>query len=581
MAKGKITEYDVGSFSPSAVGVPGEDRSGQIIASGLVNVGKALTERADTSDTLSAQVKFGDFQFNYQQTKFALQNQYRDEPEKFTAAMKLEADKLSDVMGKGMSGGSFAKFKSLTNSAVASDADNNLKWAFNRDNEIQVGKITTAKQNVALKGNLVSGPDGLAEIYNDFTELSKTSTKFITSEADTKLTEEYRKLAVKYAMNAQLLSRPYSLKIDLEGGAYKDLLTADDIQEYSTKAQTAVLNKTIDDQYRGVFMEAGKIQEFKTGLDDGSKSLVDLITEREAVYANRKRVDDLGRPIVSPGYINSLDAMIGAITQSRQRSYVGKQEREASKASFDRKWDEFFQVKKSDTEGPKPADLEKELELYTDLHNDYASGIIDKNDFDEKVALMNTKHKLQGRSVYGPMPMGQAMDQSGTKPGWFGLGKVNDIASIGYSMIKDHVEKSYPELPIEERRDLKTQMMAKYHQTIQSTPPTMMDGMKNEQDRTNFAHRAIFGAATEKGETVPGITTSSASYKGFRIGDTTVDRIGGVRIFNGKDSNGRPIWKLTAASEGKIHSYNNRNFLATGINPDTGEIMWEEVTNAQ
>jgi len=586
MAKGKITEYDVGSFSPSAVGVPGEDRSGQIIAAGIVNIGKALSERQDTSDTLSAQVKFGDFQFNYQQRKFDLQKQFINEPEKFVEAMKTEADKLSDATGKGMSGGSFNKFKMLTNSAIASDADNNLKWAFARDNEIQVGKITTAKQNVALKGNLVTGPDGLAEIYNDFTELSKTSTKFITSEADAEITKKHKDLAVKYAMNAQLLSKPYSLKIDLEGGAYKDLLTADEVQEYSTKAQTAILNKTIDDQYRNVYAEAGKIQEFKTGLDDGSKTITDLITEREAVYANRLKKDALDRPIVSPGYINSLDAMIGALTQSRQRSFVGKQERETAKLSFDKKWDEFFQIKKAEAKAPSPDDLGKELVILRDLHTNYADGLIDKNDFDEKVALMNTKHKLQGGSVFGPMPMGQAIEQAGTKQGWFGLGRTNDVASIGYSMVKDHVDKSYPELPVDERRDLKAQMMAKYHQTIQSTPSTIMDGMKNEQDRTNFAHRAIFGGTTEKGEAMSGIAQASASYrdpvnKEYRIGDTRVDKIGGVAIFNGKDSNGRPIWKLTVYSEGKLHTYNGRQLKAIGINPDTGEIMWEETKNAR
>ena len=128
MAKGKITQYDVGSFSPSAVGVPGPDKSGQIIAAGVESLGKSIAVHSDTSDTLAAMSKFGDFDFNYQQRKLDLQKAYQNNPEEYPAAAKDMATKLSDEQSKGLSGGVFLKYKGYVSKAVMQDAEGNAKW---------------------------------------------------------------------------------------------------------------------------------------------------------------------------------------------------------------------------------------------------------------------------------------------------------------------------------------------------------------------------------------------------------------------------------------------------------------------
>lgn len=585
MARGKIGEYEVTSFSPQAVGVPQQDRSGQIIAAGMESLGKALADRQTTSNNLSAQEKFGEFEFNYQQKKLDLQRAYADKPGEYPAAVKKMSDDLSDSMGKDMPGGVFAKFKQLTNNSSIQDMDGNAKWAFARDNEIQVGKIGAIKQNIALKAATVNSPEGLKGIFADFAAASLESTKFITAESDEKLTTAAKKLAITYALDAQLMSRPMGLKTDLEGGAYNGLIEQDIITSYAGKARNAIYNKAIDEQYRTLFKAEGKILDFQKGIDDGSVTIVDLIAEREAMNANRKKVDALGQPVVSPGYVRNLDSMIDALTQSRLRSYTGKQARESALTEFDRDWDKYLQVKATDMKPPDFKDLDKELEIYSKLRDQYSQGVIDKNDFDQKVAIMNTKYQLKKGSIAGAKPFDQAVDQAGMVAGFWGPRPGNDVVSLGYSMIKDTVDKTYPELSVDERRSLKAQMLAKFHQTVVATPAESLSEQKTEEDRKNFAHKLVFGGVTPEGGQTPGIAQTYSSYKApdgrvFKVGDTDTDPLGGVKTFAGRSrTTGKPVWFLPPAMKDKQVTYNGRKYKAVSIDTNTGAIKWELLNN--
>jgi len=83
----KITTRQVSSFSPQAVGVPGQDRSGQIIAQGAMDLGLALKERQGKVDGLAATAKFGDFELAYSEKKAELQQTYRDKPKEYAQAV--------------------------------------------------------------------------------------------------------------------------------------------------------------------------------------------------------------------------------------------------------------------------------------------------------------------------------------------------------------------------------------------------------------------------------------------------------------------------------------------------------------
>ena len=595
---GKIDQYEVGSFSPSAVGTPGQDKSGQILATGVEAISKALMVREDTSNTLSAMNKFGEFQLQHEQNKLKLQQQYQADPTEYATAVKTMSDKLSDDMSKGMPSGVFQKFKNLTTSATAQDADNNVKWAFARDNEIQIGKITSIKQNIALKASTATSAEGLANIIGrmdpvtggytggDFAAVSAEATKFITPEADKKLTDEHRKLAIEFNLDAQLMSRPLSLKADLEGGAYKGVINPDIIKSYSDKARNALINRAIDDQYRTLFLAQGKILDFKNGLDDGSKTIVDVIAEREAANANRGKKDINGDPVVSPGYIQNLDTLIAGATQSTLRTPKGKEANKAALDTFDRQWEGYLLGKKDAHETPSPKDLEKELEVFASLRQNYLSGAISKNQYDEKFNLMETRHKLDKKNIAGATPFNQAIDQAGVVESWWGMvhGPGKDVVSQGYQMIKDHVDKAYPELPETDRRDLKAQMLSQYHQAIKATPEDFLNAPKTDNERRAFAQRLVYGGVNAKGEQMPGIIRANSSFsdgvsaKRFQVGET-VPEMGVPRVYLGNDpSTGKPKFELAPGILNSIQTIRGHKIKITGLDSE-GHILKTDVKN--
>lgn len=584
MAKGKITQYDVGSFSPSAVGVPGQDRSGQIIGAGIESIGKALAAREDTSNTLSAMDKFGGFELQYAQQKMDLQAKYRENPAGYATAVKDMSDKLVDGMSKGMPGGVFAKFKNLTTNAVAQDMDNNVKWAFNRDNEIQVGKITSIKQNIALKASTVSSAEGLAGVLADFTAVSPEARKFITADADEKLTKTYADLAKKNAMYAQIYARPMGVYRDLEGGAYKGILTPEEISEYTGKARTALYNRAEDEQYRTMFMAQGKLLDMQDGIDSGSVTISDLVNEREAAYANKDKKDINGKPIISPDYIKGLDNLMDTVMYSRLRLPANKETQKEVLKKFDTDWDAYLQEKKTSGKGPSEEDISKELGMYASLSSLYRDGTITKADFDEKTSIMRTKLALRQGQIPKVKSFNEVVDQAGTVPNFWWRKPGNDVVSLGYQLIKDHVDKAYSESTNDERQNLKAQMLSQYHQNVQSTPEEMMKGLKTENERKNFAQRLIFGGVNTKGERTPGVAVANSSYydpstaRQYRPGDA-MTRFGASKIFKGMNPDtGRPIWEIDPSSIDKTITIGNRNFKVKGLRHN-GDFDLKEIKN--
>ena len=548
MARGKITTYEQGGFSRQAVGTPGVDRSGAIIGQGIESIGDALIKRQEASDNLTAMDRYGDFEFQNTQKKFELQRKYQNDPEKYVTAAKEESMKLADELSKGMSGGAARKFKELSIRSIAQDAEGNARWAFARDNEIQVGKITSIKQNIALKASAVSSPQDLMAIKADFEAVAPEAQKFISKEDDDKLTKTHWELAKKNAMNAQLMASPNKLKADLDGHAYDGILDPDEIKTYSDQARNAIMNRAIDDQYRTLFAAEDKTLNFVKGLDDGSVNIVDLISEREAVYANRKKAATPEAQAVTKAYLDNLDALIAGQTQSMSRTPFGKEKREAVLGEFTRKWDAYLTEKRDAQKRPDASDLSKELELFKSLQDAYQSGVIDRNDFYDKVAIMTTKKSLAKNDIGGAMPFEKAVNEAGAVSGWWLWKKGNDVISTGYRQIREQVDKQYPELLPDERTMLKAQMLSQYHQQVKDTPPEQLQSLSTDNQREAFARGILFGGTNSAGNLVPGIMQKMASLKTpektYHIGDVRKDDFGNDQVFSGKDPSGQPIWKF-------------------------------------
>jgi len=586
MAKGKITPYDPGNFSPSATGVPGEDRSGQILAQGINTIGVAIAKREDTTSTLEAMDQFGSFDLAYQQQKLDLQRQFKDDPAKYPTAVKELSQKLSDQFSQGMSGDAVKKFRQMTSSSLAQDAGNLAKWSFQRDNEIQVGRISSIKQNLAIKASTINSAEGLQSLKQDFIAASAEATKLIDKEADTKLTQTYWELAKKQAMAAQVFSRPMKVMRDLEGGAYDSILDADERLTWKGKARDAIYNRAEDDQFRTMFMAQGKLLDYQNGIEDGSVSIADLITERDAMVANKYKVDALGKPVIDPNYIKGLDNQIDMVMYANQRLPANKEARKEALAKFDTDWEEYLMEKKQTGQGPSEKDVAKELEIYANLSSLYQTGVITKSDFDQKAAIMRTKLALRQGQVPRVKSFSEVVDQAGTVPTLWWRRPGNDVVSLGYQMIKDYVDKAYPELEAEGRRDIKAQMLSSYHQKIQQVPEEQLKALQTENDRRNFARQFIVGMPNNEGRATGGILAASVSYtdnniqRTFQVGDTFTKN-GATKVFAGKDlETGKPMWKLAPDSLDKIVVIKNRKFRVAGLNAN-GDFMLKEVKDGE
>lgn len=548
MARGKITEYDQGGFSRQAVGTPGVDQSGAIIGKGMEELGNALVKRQEASDNLTAMDRFGEFEFQNTQKKFELQRQYQNDPMQYVTAAKAESAKLADEFTKGMPGGAAKKFKQLSMSSIAQDMEGNAKWAFARDNEIQVGKITSIKQNIALKASAAASPQDLLAIKGDFAAVSPEAQKFISKEDDDKLTKAHWDMARKNAANALLMNQPNRFKADLDGGAYDGVLEPDEIKTYSDQARNAIMNRAIDDQYRTLFTAEDKTLKFVKGLDDGSTNIIDLISEREAVYANRKKGETPEAQAVTKAYLDNLDALIAGQTQSMAKTPFGKEKKEAALGEFTRRWDSYLTEKRDGQKRPDAADLTKELELFKSLQDAYQSGVIDRNDFYDKVAIMTTKKSLAKKDIGGAMPFEKAVNEAGAVSGHFWWRKGDDLVSAGYREIRERVDKEYPELMPEERTMLKAQMLSQYHQQIKNLPEGQVKAMTTDSQRESFARSILSGSVNAAGNAVPGLLQKMASFKSagktYRVGDARKDTFGNDQVFSGKDPSGQPIWKF-------------------------------------
>lgn len=601
MARGNITEYQQGSFSPSAVGTPGVNKSGQIIGQGIESLGAALVKRQETSDNLTAMDKFGEFQLQHAQKKLDLQKQYRDNPEEYVKVAGEMSQKLASDFTNQMPGGAAKRFKSLTSSAIAQDMEGNVAWAFKRDTEMQIGKIDSSNQNLVFKAALVNSPQELKDLFDkrdpvtgdytadSFMGVNKLSGKFLNPDENNAKTLKAWETAKKIAMSARIFAQPRATLADLvgdpqKGSAYKGILDPDEINTWRERAENAVKNRAEFELNQSLHLANVKVLDLQDGLDNGTRDITDVIFEREAAEANKGKRNELGDLIVSPEYIRSLDNLIAREEQSTKRVLDSETKRKETLKKFSDDWDAYLQTKIDANELATPADAEKQLTMIADLGKLKNEGKISDLDYANKMAVIRTKTKLRDNQPARVQTLEQTIANAGINRvpviGWRYQG--NDVVSLGYQMIKDHVDKVYTGSTDEERMNLKAEMLAQYHQRVANTPPEAFRAQRTENDRRNFARNLILGSTNAKGERVNGILHVNSSYKDpikgemYRPGD--VAPVGGakdiLKVFSGlTPETGDPIWTLAPGMEGKVITVNGQKLKVVGMKANGSLIV--------
>lgn len=552
MARGRITEYRQGSFSPQAVGTPGMDRSGQILGQGIEAFGEALAKREEATDSVAAVNQYGNFQLQYAQKKIDLQKQYQNDPMKFVQAAKELGDKLADEYGKGLSGGAAAKFKRLALGHSAQDIESNANWAFRRDSEIQVGKIQSAYQNQEFSASLVSSPDDLRKLKQGYSDLSREGQfdRLITSESNKKLQDESWGRAKNQALNAMLANQPNQLKAALDSGAYKGVLDPDEIESFSTKARIAIEGRRWDDIYATLYAGEDKTLAWMKNLDNRTADISDLVRERDSINMKIRQGNDQQVNAVLQAYSNNLDALVSMQTRSIQRTELGKEQAKTVLGDFKRSWDAYLSKKSTDRKQPSIDDLTEQLRLSEKLWKAYGQGLINRNDLFDHLSILSTKNEISKNALGGAMPFNEAIQQVGAATGFWPFRNGRDAVSVGYRKIRENIDAQYPELSEEERLGLKTQMMVQYNQQLSALSPEQLKAMKTDPQIDRVARQLILGGVNAAGEMVPGIAQSMVFFRDrfrqidYKIGDSKQDSLGNVRIFKGKKPDGAPIWSF-------------------------------------
>lgn len=585
MPKGQITQYDGGRFASQAVGVPQQDQSGQILGQGISNLGQALQRRAEATADITALTRFTDFRVKYETGKENLFRQLRDQPLEYPKAVKDMAGKLVEEYSKDMDSLVAKKFKSYTANALMQDADNLVNQAFQRDNEIQITNAFDTYQNQALQGASVSSAKDLQQVLTGFEFIDQKVGQIIDAKANQKLKTDARQLAVENAMYSQIMTTPSKVLRELTGGAYAGVLTPEEISQYATRARTALLNRAEDDLYRNMYQAQGKLLDFQQRVDSREITVAELIAERQAAVAMKDQKDANGELVVKPAYLRGLDILIDQMTYSKMKLPANAETRKTVLSKFDTDWETYLS---QPGKQPNKEDIEKELELYAGLSDLYKNGVISKADFDEKVGVMRTKLALRKGQVARVQSFDEAIDQAGTVQASFAKIPLwwresgNDVVSRGYGLVKDFVDKAYANTDEDTRRELKAQMLSKYHQVILNTPEEVLKGMTTDADRDSFARRAIYGVTGSNGAYTPGILAQNMTYlepvsgRRLYVGDTVTE--GGIpKRFSGLSlETQKPIWVLSDEAKGMLIRRGNTSWQPIGIN-ENGQIIFREV----
>ena len=510
---GKIQEYDVGSFSPQAVGVPGEDKSGQILASGAMSLGKAISAYEDKSNSLSAMTKFNDFRFRYENIKVGLQEKHRNEPGKFVEELRKEEQTLNDTVTKSMPGGELEKFKQIRTSFQGQEIDSVVGWAAKRDLDIKVDKVKSLYGDLSVASEGTSTPEELKALLGDPNTATETehslagANKMAVGVLDPSGIQALDVEAKKNLIDTHLDSRVHvdaaRVYDDLQRGKYNGIVPAHTISRYTTIAKTAMINNAILEQYRNLATGSVEVAETHDKIVSGEITVGDVNRKIQWAELHKNDLDANKEKVISDNYLRGLyanrDIALGL------RPLTQKEVSEQSKTAdtdFERRWFNYLAGRKRKGK-PSPADYDDVIGLYADLEENFLSGTITSSAYEDKRKLMDNKLKSELNKGGTSASLSEALSKAGKYHFW---DNPRDVYAVGYEMVEKHLKEQRPDLTPEERLRYREQYLLAYTQKVNAIP----EGQRDVRNKEQFAIDALYGNAS-KG--IPGVFEQLGVYK--------------------------------------------------------------------
>lgn len=518
--------------SPTAVGTPGEDRSGQIIAGGVQTFAKAMIERDDKINSLAATAKFGDFNAAYTRGKADLQQKYRDNPREYPKAARELSAQLTNQFGATMPSGVQRKFRDITTNNIAQDSDNIVSWSIQQEQENIVGDITKSYQDVALAAEAAITPEDLRKNLKDLEEVHVKAGDFISPASNIGLKASIKKLAINNSLSAGMLTDPSKVNGDLIRGKYDDMLTPVEVKTFINSSLDAMLNHALRAQYESLKTTSVAMSVATDAVLDGTLQIGEINRVIDIYELNKNKKDINGQPVISPEAIDGYKRLREmALKQNAPPPAERSIKAGAFMADFTRQWDKFL------AEGGSKrtvASATEEVKLYAKLLEARDTGVINDKEFNTKKAILDTKIRTRSGKKNHGLSLTEAFATAG-KSQWF---HSDDIYTHGYNMIRKEVE-AQKDVPREEKQRLMDQYFLTFTKELGKLPAEIVDNIENSEKAASDILKGTTGKT--------GLLNQMVVYKDPEFGPLyygqTVVANGQTKVFLGRNpATGKGRW---------------------------------------
>lgn len=550
MARGKITEYEQGGFSRQAVGTPGVDQSGAIIGKGMEDLGNSIAQYEEKSNAISAQSKFNDFRFKYENMKAGLQEEYKNDPKKFPEVLNTKKQALVDEFSRQMSGGELKKFKQYEMNFTGQEIDSVVGWSFNREKEILVDGAKGNFYDVEYASESATTPEELKKLIGDpnnvvegeqsIENAKKQASAFLDPGAIKELTNRTTKAVIENHLSSRIRADATGTYVELQEGKYDGIIENKNLlRHYTASAYTAMVSDGYREQFKNYATASVELAQMGDLIRDRKMSIGDVNRKIQWAELHKNKVDVNGEKIVTENYLRGLYANRDVALGLRQKPKAEiTAEQKAAAEKFESRWFDYLAGRKKKAKS-QPSDYDEVIGLYAALEELRLDGM-DETLYEQKKQLLNNKLK----SDINPKGASASLNEALQKAGQYGFNdwsSPKDVYAVGYNLIDDHFKKNRPDLSAEDKVRQREHALVEYTRRVNAYP----EEQRNPQDKQRFAVALLYGDETK----------------------------GAPGLFKETDMYTHPETK-TPLKYGQPTMYNNMPMIFLGANPKTGRLMF-------
>lgn len=552
MARGKITQYEQGGFSRQAVGTPGMDQSGAIIGKGMEDLGNLIAQYEEKSNAISAQSKFNDFRFKYENMKAGLQEEYKNDPKKFPEVLNTKKQALVDEFSRQMSGGELKKFKQYEMNFTGQEIDSVVGWSFNREKEILVDKAKGAFYDVEYASESATTPEELKKLIGDpnnvvegeqsIENAKKQASAVLDPGAIKELSNRTTKAVIENHLGSRIRANATQTYVDLQEGKYDSIIENKNLlRHYTASAYQAMVSDGYREQFKNYATASVELAQMSDLIRDRKMTVGDVNRKIQWAELHKNDTDVNGQKLVTENYLRGLYANRDKALGLRQMTKTElSAENRAAAEKFESRWFDYLAGRKKGAKA-QPSDYDNVIGLYADLEDLHLNGMDDAV-YEEKKQMLNNKLKSDINPKGVSASLNEALQKAGNY-GWNDMwGNPKDVYSVGYNIIDDHFKKYRPDLSAEERVKYRDQVLVEYTRQINRLP----EESRNVENKQQFAINLLYGNQTEN-----------------RVG--IFDKLG---VY--KD----PVTKAPFVV-GQKAKVNGVEYLFAGVNPQTGAYVYK------